>query len=258
VAIVLAMIRIAVIGDVHDEQGRLGAALDLLRGERFDLAVLAGDIGQDPPWGLPARRSERDGHDDSVRRVVDRVRRELDCPVVFVPGNHDLDDPPQDVDGINADGRTAEVAGLRIGGFGGAGPARFGFPYEWTEKQARGRLGRQFASDDPPPDLFLCHTPPVDTSLDRTHRGRHVGSRSVRDCIGQLGPRLFVCGHIHEAWGLEQLDGVPCLNAGSLGEPYGQVLAWKIDWDAGPTRIQSLRRTPEGDMEHRDWPLPKS
>jgi Icc-related predicted phosphoesterase len=143
---------------------------------------------------------------------------------------------------LNVDGRVADAAGLRLFGFGGSGPSRFGFPYEWTEEEAQRALAAVF----PPSlergiDIFLSHAPPAETTLDRTHQGEHVGSRTVRQWLARIRPRLFVCGHIHEAWGVEEVDGVPCLNAGSLGEPHGQVIACRINWQDGPRRVEILR-----------------
>jgi Icc-related predicted phosphoesterase len=243
---------IVLIGDVHDETQRLARTLDLLRGRRPDLVLLAGDVGEDPPWHRALRRTRRAGHDESIRRVIAHVRSACDCPVVFVPGNHDLHDPPEDVEGVNADGRVVSAGGLRIAGFGGAGPTAFGFPYEWTEDEAEAALDRSFA-DAGAVDVFLAHSPPCETRLDRTARGALVGSLAVRRWIARMRPKLFVCGHIHEAWGAEWLDDVACVNAGALGEPYGRDLAWIVDWRDGPVRIRSLDRDENGRPDERVW-----
>ncbi len=100
---------------------------------------------------------------------------------------------------------------------------------------------------------MLSHTPPAGTELDCTDRGLHVGSSAVRRWVVDNRPELFVCGHIHEAWGVQRLDGVPCVNAGAMGPPHGQAIAWIVDWDRGPRRIRSRRRTPSGEVERKDW-----
>ncbi|MHC5005524.1 MAG: metallophosphoesterase family protein, partial [Planctomycetota bacterium] len=183
---------IVLIGDVHDEAERLARTLALVSERRPALVLLAGDLGEDPPWDRALRRTRRDGHDASVRRVIARVRSGCDCPVVFVPGNHDLDDPPEDVEGINADRRIVTVGGLHVAGFGGAGPTPFGFPYEWSENEADSAL-EQLLAAAAPLDVFLSHAPPADTSLDRTARGHCVGSAAVRRWITRAQPRMFVC-----------------------------------------------------------------
>jgi Icc-related predicted phosphoesterase len=128
-----------------------------------------------------------------------------------VPGNHDVrHEAPS-----NVDGRSVDWLGLRVYGLGGGGPRRFGFPYEWTEDEV---------AHIPPPvyDLLLTHTPPFGTALDTTVHGRHVGSPTIRGWALAAGG-LLVCGHIHEAAGVEQLGDCLCYNAGSLGEPFGQT-----------------------------------
>ena len=238
------------IGDVHDEIGRLERSLGLVDAAGADLVLLTGDVGVDPPWHRAQRRSQRQAHDESVRRILGRVREVCDCPVVFVPGNHDLDDPPADAGGINVDGRILPVAGLSVAGFGGAGPTRFGFAYEWPEEQADETL-RRLAALDEPVDILLSHTPPVDSGLDLTAHGQSVGSRAVKRWLPRLRPKLFVCGHIHEAWGLRILEGIPCINAGGLGEPYGRDLAWVVDWCGGPQSVRAVYATGEGRDERR-------
>ena len=234
------MSTIAVIGDVHDQRERLGRVLSWLAPAAPDLALLAGDVGIDPPWSAAGRRMLRGAHDASVRAVIGEVHRALRCPVAFVPGNHDLADPVSGLEGTNCDRSLVEIAGVRVAGFGGAGPARFGFPYEWDELEAERALERLGLAPGTV-DVALCHTPPAGSRLDRIHRGEHAGSRAVRRWIAEVRPALFICGHIHEAWGVEAIEGVPCLNAGALGEPFGQEIGWLVTWEHGaPAAIRWL------------------
>jgi Icc-related predicted phosphoesterase len=245
--------QIAVIGDVHDHQQRLERILDRIASNPPDLALLVGDVGRDPPWAEPERRTERQAHDDSVRRVLARVRGRLGCPLAFVPGNHDLRDAATDVDGVNCDGRIVDIAGRRIGGFGGAGPTRFGFPYEWVEPEADEAL-RTLLADTAPLDILVSHTPPARTNLDRTSSGEHVGSEAVRRWIATARPALLVCGHIHESWGVERVEDVLCLNAGALGEPFGEEIFWLVRWSSkGPITIRSFHVSPDGEPDSRNW-----
>jgi Icc-related predicted phosphoesterase len=251
------MLAFLVIGDVHDEQERLSETLDLVKGERFDLALLTGDIGRDPPWLEPARSCARQDHDRSIRRTIDRIRSFVAAPVVFVPGNHDMPDPPEPSGGINADGAIVEVAGLRVAGLGGSGPHRYGFPYEWSEEEAGVRLETTLAGGEAHPDVLLSHAPPAESRLDPTADGRHVGSRAVDHWIERARPRLFVCGHIHEAWGVEFRHGVCCINAGALGEPYGQAMAFTVTWAGRPIRVRCLRRGPRNEILREEWTAPR-
>ena len=244
--------RIVLVGDVHGDRARLERSLALLGDSRADLLLLTGDVGVDPPWHRAQRITHRAEHDASVAAILACAAELCRSPVVFVPGNHDLPDPPPHPQAVNADGRVVEVAGLSIAGFGGAGPTTFGFAYEWTEEEGERRLQESFAGIASP-DILLSHNPPAGTALDRTERGPNVGSPAVKRAIAGLRPALFVCGHIHEAWGVEWLDGVPCVNAGGLGEPYGREIVWSVDWDAGPATLRSLVRGADGRPRERVW-----
>jgi len=203
--------RFAVVGDVHAHFEYLDLVLARLAGETLDALLFVGDLGSHDLSYKRRRTSERDArYLASVQQVLERGRAVVPR-VLYVPGNHDL--PTLDFEG-NVDARVVEVAGVRIGGIGGAGPGRFGFAYEWDEEELRARPRLEC-------DLILSHTPPRDTTLDRlATRPEHVGSAAVRERVEQHSG-AFVCGHIHEAAGVELLGRCLCLNAGGLGAPFG-------------------------------------
>ena len=122
----------------------------------------------------------------------------LDVPLVFVPGNHDPDQsgyrisrtglvtragfparPPWPAGALNADGRVADVAGLRIAGLGGCLRYREG-PNQYTERQQarraralRRRARWHWLRDRRRVDVLLTHAPPrnVGDGDDPAHRG---------------------------------------------------------------------------------------
>ena len=99
-----------VVGDGHGEEKRLEKTLARV-GARCRMALLVGDLGVDPPWGRDRERA-REAHDASVRRVIERVSDVVEGPVLFVPGNHDLPDPPEEVSAFNVDGRIVDDSGV--------------------------------------------------------------------------------------------------------------------------------------------------
>ncbi|MCB9673791.1 MAG: metallophosphoesterase family protein [Alphaproteobacteria bacterium] len=211
------------IGDVHHELRLLDQVLAHVESTGVQGVLLVGDLGSsDLSWAV-RRTPERDArYVDSVREVLAAVQA-LGVPFAYVPGNHDL--PDLDLPG-SCDGRVVDVGGLRIGGIGGAGPAKFGFCYEWGEDDIRAR----------PPldcDVLLCHCPPYG-ALDRTMRGHSAGSRAILE-RAQQHRGFLSCGHIHEAPGVEWVDGCLCLNAGGLGKPFGRA------------QVGYLRRDADGD-----------
>jgi Icc-related predicted phosphoesterase len=195
------MARLAVIGDVHGALGRLALVLPQVRNAKPDAILMVGDLGAE---------GDLEG---SALEVLDRVS-ELDLPVLFVPGNHDLPSLPDRALARNVDDRVLEVAGLSVWGIGGSGPNQWGFPYEWSDDMLRHRP-RERA------DILLAHCPPFGTTVDSTTQGKHAGSHGMRELLSEGRFGLLLCGHIHEAPYAELVDGVPCVNAGALGPPFG-------------------------------------
>jgi Icc-related predicted phosphoesterase len=62
--------------------------------------------------------------------------------------------------------------------------------------------------------ILVSHPPPYNTKVDRNSGGKHVGSTSVREWMDKVKPALVVCGHIHEARGLDEIEGVKIVNCG--------------------------------------------
>jgi Icc-related predicted phosphoesterase len=72
--------------------------------------------------------------------------------------------------------------------------------------------------------VVLAHAPPRDGQLDRTFLGRHVGSTALREFIERHQPNLVVCGHVHEARGVESLGRTTVVNCGAASAGwYGVV-----------------------------------
>ena len=239
---------LAVIGDVHAHWPRLDPVLARIR-EVSDVrgVLLVGDLGAEPPWrtrrGSPEAIAARL---ESIAEVLDRVEA-LGLPVAWVPGNHDPRAFPPELDARgNVDGRLADVAGLAVTGIGGAGPARFGFPYEWDEDDVR-------ALDLPAgADIIISHTPPAGTALALTHRGADAGSVAVRE-RAEAHAGALVCGHIHESPGAEVIGACLCVNAGGLGAPRGlaQVVFLTRDAAGWGARWEDLERGGT-----RSWRMP--
>lgn len=212
------MTKLACIGDIHAHWPRLDSVLARIAREPGVAGVLmVGDLGAEPPWGVRRGTSEALAHRTrSLAEVLDRVAS-LELPMAWVPGNHDPASLPAELDARgNVDDRCVTFAGLRVVGVGGAGPHRFGFPYEWDEDTIRARAVPAGV------DVLLCHAPPARTSLARTSRGHDAGSQAIRE-LAEAHAGVLVCGHIHEAPGAEVIGRCLCLNVGGLGQPHGRA-----------------------------------
>ena len=62
--------------------------------------------------------------------------------------------------------------------------------------------------------------PPYNTKLDNIGCG-HVGSQSIRDLIEEFNPALVLCGHVHEARGIDRINETTIVNPGVFA--YGEL-----------------------------------
>ena len=66
------------------------------------------------------------------------------------------------------------------------------------------------------PLVMVPHAPPFG-AVDRSRSGAPGGSRAVRSGVEEIGPDLVLCGHIHEARGIEMFGGATVVNCGVGG-----------------------------------------
>ena len=191
--------KLLVFSDIHGDT----AALERLMEREADHYIAAGDLTS---WG---RGLDRCG--EILRRRGHRVW--------VLPGNHESEQQIAEFCarfGLREfHGRTFEEDGWRVAGLGYSNPTPFHTPGEYSEDELARRL-EPFAGLDPL--ILICHAPPLDTPLDRIGKGKHAGSRSVREFIERRQPAWFVCGHIHEAEGVQTTLGrTRAVNAGRPG-----------------------------------------
>jgi len=138
-------------------------------------------------------------------------------PVLFVPGNCDL---PSLVDvkikGIESiHGKCRKIDSVNFLGLGGSSPSPFDTPFELSEVEIANLLEKGFSTCQAEDGFVLVsHPPPKDTKVDVTSTGQHVGSFSVRDFIEKTNPNLVLCGHIHEATGIDKISDTIIVNPG--------------------------------------------
>jgi len=88
-------------------------------------------------------------------------------------------------------------------------------------------LGRLAMLSDPAKTIYVVHTPPYATTLDRLLGGpTPIGSRALRKFIEQRQPPLTLHGHVHESSGVEQLGRTIAVNP---GDSRGRFRAARID-----------------------------
>lgn len=149
------------------------------------------------------------------------------APLFVVAGNMD----PPEVEsalinlgvGINARGLLLDQVGLF--GVSGSPATPMGTPYEISEEEIALRAHSGWKDVQAArTTIFVPHAPPHGTTVDRIGHDRHVGSTSVRKFIEQCQPDLVVCGHIHEARGMDQIGRTKIVNCGPAGRGFYAVI----------------------------------
>lgn len=136
---------------------------------------------------------------------------------VVIAGNHDF---CVEIDPVHADrlfsdpqvtylmDQSVTVAGLRFHG----APWQPWF-HDWAFNLPRGpELAAKWALIGDDVDVLLTHGPPQGI-LDRTFSGLAVGCADLTEALARVRPRVHVFGHIHEAYGTQEVDGTLHVNA---------------------------------------------
>lgn len=64
-------------------------------------------------------------------------------------------------------------------------------------------------------DIQITQGSPFDI-LDQTQDGRHVGCDDLLIKIKEIKPKIHAYGHIHEAYGIREINGTTFVNASVL------------------------------------------
>ncbi len=118
-------------------------------------------------------------------------------------------------------------------------------PHEYLRKSGTiaEDLGKISPGKDGRKSIWVMHSPPWGTNLDRIYGGHSVGSRSIRRFIEAFQPRLTLHGHIHESPQVsgkysDRIGNSLCLNPGQL-----------LPGDQGFPRLQGAIFDPENPEE---------
>jgi Icc-related predicted phosphoesterase len=203
--------RVLAFSDLHGSIDIVERVLALERG--FDAVVLAGDI---TTAGTPSE----------LEKTIERVAA-FRKPVLAVAGNMDplpLERRLQQL-GVSIDSRGATIGEAGFFGVSGAPATPMQTPNELSEREimTRAEAGWKCVAAARW-KIFVPHAAPKDTALDLLPSGKHAGSLAIRDFIRRRQPDATICGHIHEARGVDTVDGKPAVNCGPAGKGYYAVM----------------------------------
>jgi len=203
--------KILAVTDIHGAYERVEAIL--AREPGCSALIIGGDL-------------TTNGTPDEVESALTRFTKSL-LPVYVVAGN--MDPPNLETSfssfatSINARGVMLDDVGLF--GVSGSPYTPMHTPYELSEEEIALRAHSGWKDIQAARvKIFVPHSPPHNTRVDQIRSDQHVGSTSVRKFIEQCQPQIVVCGHIHEARGIDKIGNTTVVNCGPAMNGYYAVL----------------------------------
>lgn len=206
--------KIIAVGDIHMTVGFFRRISDAVRA---DLLILNGDL-------------TNFGAVDAVQTVIEAAQKTT-ANVVAQFGN--LDQPAVndylERAGLNLHNQARLIdQTVWLIGVGGSNITPFSTPSEFREEELGCIARNAYQQAGKPrsslnalakkhiPLILVSHAPPLNTSVDRLRDGTSVGSSAIRRFIEDKQPDLCICGHIHEAAGMDMIGRTPIYNPGML------------------------------------------
>jgi uncharacterized protein len=202
---------IAYVVDVHDRFEAVPEAIALIGA--VDLLIVGGDI---TTGGTP----------DDAAAAIERWKP-LAPRLLALAGNMDstaIDARLAEL-GVSLDARGYAFSDVGVCGVSAAPLSPLRTPYELDDEELERRVESAFAAvADCRFRIFCPHAPPEGTACDRLRDGRHVGSAVVRSFIEREQPDLVLCGHIHEARGVDEIGRTRIVNPGPVAAGHYAVV----------------------------------
>ena len=203
--------RIVCISDTHGRHDRL----TLPPG---DLLIHAGDFTRH------GKLEEVDPFNDWLGRTSHLYRHK-----VVIAGNHDFcfQQHPAEARARLTHATYLEDAAVVLDGIKVYGSPWQPFFGGWAFNLHRGEpLAAVWAKIPADTHILVTHGPPEGV-LDRNKWGDLCGCRDLLMRVYEVRPRLHVFGHIHEAAGRDEVDGITFVNAAPAESRAAEV----VDWD---------------------------
>jgi Icc-related predicted phosphoesterase len=148
---------------------------------------------------------------------------------LFIAGNHDFwFENATDLDLKKM--IPKEIVYLNDGGIDIEGFLIWGSPitpwfYDWAfNKHRGGAIAKHWELIPANTDILITHGP-VHGILDRTFSNIHAGCEDLKHAINRLKPKVHICGHIHEGYGMLDKEETLFINASVLNLKYELVNA---------------------------------
>lgn len=194
--------KILTVSDLHDYTDNIKNVVGI---SDASCVIIAGDL---TCWGDRYR----------AQKIIEYIKG-YNANVYAIAGNLDskeVEDFLIDA-GISLHGTGFIIGDIGIFGVGGSNPTPFNTANEIEESEIEYYIYQGFKMvKDAPFKLLITHAPPYNTMIDILYRGRHVGSKKIREFIELYQPNVCVSGHIHESRGIDRIGQTMIINPGML------------------------------------------
>ena len=213
--------RFLVLADVHGREKVAAWSNRLIERMHLDGVLVLGDITHFGPVPWAGEFLSR-----------------LQAPVYAVPGNCD---PLGTIGQIEEHAtclhqRKVMIGERCFGGFGGSNPTVFNTPFEVPEEEIERGLRPIMERGM----VLVVHCPPLGHNDLVPSIRKHAGSSAIKKLVDEFRPRAVLSGHIHEARGVHEQDGILYMNPGAAKDSYAGVLELGDD-----VEVRLLDRVPE-------------
>ncbi len=199
--------------DVHGCQEVAQWLVEVARGQRAEVIVLAGDLLR----ASEGFHTEEDAQRHCAKELAG-IFKQAGVPILYVMGNDDLVEWQPAVDGFaSLHGRRVTLEGFHFVGYQYSLPFAGG-PFEKPEDQIRADLDALEQLVDSG-TILVTHSPAYGI-LDLGVLDQHAGSRSILAVVRKHNILAHIHGHIHRCFGRDGLH----FNVASAGKKRAMLL----------------------------------
>jgi uncharacterized protein len=195
-------VKLLAASDLHGDRAQAQKLADRADKEKVDLVILCGD--------LTLQENSTDG---IIGPFIKKNKK-----VILIPGNHETiataDFLAELYGATNLHGYSIKFKDI---GFFGCGAANTG-PSKMDEKEIFNTLkrGSEYLKDIRK-KIMVTHVHPKETKIEK-FSSFVQGSEGITKAVKSLKPDLLLCGHVHEAAGIEEkLGSTRVINVGKEG-----------------------------------------
>ena len=189
-----------------------------------DLVLICGDVGGKEYFFRDILDFSAQQRKDA--EYLDSLLSDIGATSRFILGNDDW----FEYDGGNYLSKSEDIGGEHLVPFEYVGITPFNTNREANENKLRYELGKLTCADGSCPNensIIVAHMPPYGAG-DVLYNGSHCGSKAIRQWIEGVQPKLWLCGHIHEDFGMDNIGGTIVLNCACRHER-NIFAGWLID-----------------------------